>query len=511
MRTLCRALPLLLMLAIPGQAQAQSTDSMPSAPKDSTGALNLFLDCRAPGCDFNYLRTELTWVNYVRDRTAAQVHVIATALGTGSGGLEIKLAFIGQKQFAGVDNEVKFNTQRGSSGDELRREFTRVLKLGLVQYMLGTRFGAHLAVSYAAPPNAAPAQHEHDPWNFWVFSVGHEWRTRRPIAEQQPERQRVTLCLAHHGGVEVSRQRERQHQPEQLSARRHDHLRRRSHSYSGGSVLVRSVTDHLSFGGGFGLSASTNNNLDLALRVAPTVEFDFFKYDQYTRKRLVLSYSVGFDRYHYTDTTIYNRLRETRLDNQLSFSYATTQPWGGANAGISGSAYLSDMTENRLSVYTSMSVRVVRGLSASYSLSYSRVRDQLSLAKASASDAEILLQLRQLATSYTYGGSFSLSYTFGSLFTTWSIPASGSSPERKDPRGRCPGVLLRAVERRALPGGSPRLEVNAGLDQELAAAAGCKVDFDERHQLGIAGEVDAANQVEAEVAATAAVAEIAAE
>jgi len=55
----------------------------------------------------------------------------------------------------------------------------------------------------------------------------------------------------------------------------------RSHSYSGGSVLVRSINDHLSFGGGFGISSSTTNNLELSLRIAPTVEYDFFKYDQY--------------------------------------------------------------------------------------------------------------------------------------------------------------------------------------------------------------------------------------
>ena len=186
-------------------------------------------------------------------------------------------------------------------------------------------------------------------------------------------------------------------------------------------MLVRSINDHLSFGGGFGsVSSSTQQNIDLSLRIAPTVEFDFFKYDQYTRRRLVASYSVGFDRYAYTDTTIYIEIRETRLDNQLSLSYAATQPWGSANAAISASAYLSECRQNRLSLYTSLSVRVARGLQVSYSLSYSRVRDQLSLAKAAASDAEILLQLRQLATSYTYGGYVSRSATPSArCSTTW--------------------------------------------------------------------------------------------
>jgi hypothetical protein len=413
------------LFLLPAAMRAQTADSIRPASADSSAALNLFLDCRAPGCDFNYLRTELNWVNYVRDRTVAQVHVIATALGTGSGGLEVKLAFIGIGPFAGKDNEVKYITQRGATGDELRAEFTRVLKLGLVPYMLGTPFGKHLAVTYTAPPNGTPAQHAHDPWNFWVFSLGMsgglsgQSQSNGISGSGSLYASRTTAAWKFRANLNGSASRNRYQLDDTTN------YVALSHSYSGGSVLVRSVSDHLSFGGGFGMSASTTNNLDLSLRVAPTVEYDFFKYDQYTRKRLVLAYSVGFDQYNYTDTTIYNRITETRMDNQLSLSYATTQPWGGANAGLSGSMYLSNTSENRLSAYTGLSVRVARGLNLSYSFSYSRVRDQISLAKAAASDAEILLQLRQLATSYTYGGSFSLSYTFGSLFNNVVNPRFG--------------------------------------------------------------------------------------
>jgi hypothetical protein len=129
----------------------------------------------------------------------------------------------------------------------------------------------------------------------------------------------------------------------------------------------------------------------------------------------------------YADTTIFNRIRETRLDQKLSLSYATTQPWGSASAGIDGFVYLSDSHQNRVSLSTGISLRVTRGLQVSYSLFYSRVRDQIALAKGDASDAEILLRLRQLATNYTYGGYLSVSYTFGSLFNNVVNPRMGSS------------------------------------------------------------------------------------
>ena len=47
-------------------------------------ALNIFLDFDRG--DHNFIRTEITYVNYVRDRTQADVHVLATTQRSGSGG-----------------------------------------------------------------------------------------------------------------------------------------------------------------------------------------------------------------------------------------------------------------------------------------------------------------------------------------------------------------------------------------------------------------------------------------
>ena len=55
-----------LLAALPARAQDEP------APK----ALTVFLDCDR--CDFSYIRREITFVNYVRDRTQAQVHLLIT-------------------------------------------------------------------------------------------------------------------------------------------------------------------------------------------------------------------------------------------------------------------------------------------------------------------------------------------------------------------------------------------------------------------------------------------------
>jgi hypothetical protein len=49
---------------------------------------------------------------------------------------------------------------------------------------------------------------------------------------------------------------------------------------------------------------------------------------------------------------------------------------------------------------------------------YSKIRDQISLPRQGATPEEILLQLRQLQTNYSYSVGMGFSYSFGSVFTS---------------------------------------------------------------------------------------------
>src|SRR5687768_13775287 len=72
-----------------------------------TDALPVFLDCAS--CDENYIRTEITFVNYVRDRAIADVHVLITTQQTGGGGTQYALKFIGLGQFKGLENDLTYS------------------------------------------------------------------------------------------------------------------------------------------------------------------------------------------------------------------------------------------------------------------------------------------------------------------------------------------------------------------------------------------------------------------
>ena len=125
------------------------------------GPVRVFLDC--PSCDDQYMRTEITFVSYVRDRTAADVHVLVTTQGTGGGGTEYSLKFIGQGRFRDIDNSLIYAAPQASTPDERRRGLASMLKLGLVRYVSNTPVASRLTLQFDPPKAGALAAAQPDP------------------------------------------------------------------------------------------------------------------------------------------------------------------------------------------------------------------------------------------------------------------------------------------------------------------------------------------------------------
>ena len=94
-------------------------------------ALRVFLDCNR--CDFDFLRREITFVNYVRDRYDAQVHVLVTTENSGGGRL-YTLDFIGLEEFADRGVSYTYSESRTDTDDETREGLAQVLRVGFLHY-----------------------------------------------------------------------------------------------------------------------------------------------------------------------------------------------------------------------------------------------------------------------------------------------------------------------------------------------------------------------------------------
>ena len=77
-------------------------------------------------------------MNWVRDRTVADVHVLVTSQDMPAGGEAFTFAFLGQRTFAGRGDTLLYNTNATTTDDEERRGLTRTLALGLVPFVART-------------------------------------------------------------------------------------------------------------------------------------------------------------------------------------------------------------------------------------------------------------------------------------------------------------------------------------------------------------------------------------
>jgi len=285
-----------------------------------------------------------------------------------------------------------------------------------------------LAVSYAADSGGGRGlQQPKDPWHNWVFVLS---------ANGNFSGEASAMSSYINGQVSASRVTEDWKLRVAVSGNR-DHgtyklddtttIVSHSSSYFATGLVARSMGEHWTSGVQSSARSSTVDNEDLILQVGPAVEYDFFKYSESTRRLLTLQYGISVVRARYGDTTVYDKLGESLMTQRLTLALSAQQPRGSENVGVTGTTYLHDLSKNRAEIFGGASVRLVKGLSVNFFGNYSRVRDQLSLAKGNVSEEELLLRLRQLKTNYRYFIFTRLSYTFGSIFNNIVNPRFGGS------------------------------------------------------------------------------------
>jgi hypothetical protein len=389
-------------------------------PQDTADAIQrtaprMYIDCEL--CDQDYIRTEIGFVNYVRDRKQADVHLMITQMYTGGGGTEYTLTLLGQLGFDGVNDTLKYNANKTDTQDMIRKGLVGVLKKGLVRYVIHSPLAEYLSVAYAKPTAASQV---FDKWNYWVFSTSfNSWFN----GESQYKSDQVW------GGVTASRVTEDWKSRFSINMSYNDNKyefqtddtttivsRSISRSQWFNGSLVKSITDHWSVGMFTAMNSATYSNIDIAVSARPGFEYNIFPYGESTRRQLRIDYQIGVNARRYIDTTIYFKKSEILYSHSLSASLSLRQPWGSTSVTLSGSQYLHDLSKNSVSISGTMSIRVFEGLSLNIYGGYSAVHDQLSLAKVSLTAEEVYQQRRELAKSYSYWASFGLSYTFGSIF-----------------------------------------------------------------------------------------------
>lgn len=392
-------------------------------PQPPPQRLKVFLDCG--GCFADFLREETEFVDFVRDRTEAVLHVIITSTGTGSGGREYVIEFTGLGALAGRDSTMKAFTGIGDPEDVQRRQLLTTLHVGLLQYLTRDGVPQHLQVEIDLQDAPPGTQLREDPWNSWVFSIrgsgsvnGEESNRERQVSAELSA-DRITPNWKTTFGVEIDQETEEfdldEDDPVEV------HRRERDFSW----LIVKALGEHWSAGGTGSIESSTFDNMKLRFAISPAIEYNLFPYSMYQRRQLRAQYAVGLQRQEYFEETLFGEIEETLPSHEISVTYDQQERWGSVEGEVEWFQYLHDPSKNRLEFNGEISWRILRGLSISADGNASRIRDQISLRRRGATPEEILLRLRELQSGYEYGFSMSLTYTFGSIFSSIVNPRFG--------------------------------------------------------------------------------------
>ena len=275
----------LFLVAVADVAAQQTT-----TPTVASERLRVFLDC--DDCDDDYVRREIEFIDYVRDRKEADLHILVTTQDTAAGGEEWVFKFIGLGRFNGLNDELEYTSLQTSTDAEERAGYTRVLKLGLVRYVTSTSVADRLQVVYKGEPRekqtaAAP---QADPWNFWVFriqasgSVNGEQLEKSQSYSGSFTGNRVTDTWKVNTGVELD------FDEDHFTLSDGERLVDRAHEHEANALVVRSLGEHWSAAVRGRAASTTFLNQDRAFRVGAGMEYSFFPYRASATKELTAQY-----------------------------------------------------------------------------------------------------------------------------------------------------------------------------------------------------------------------------
>ncbi|MEO0074469.1 MAG: hypothetical protein ABIK43_07440 [candidate division WOR-3 bacterium] len=146
-------LDVLLPSILSGKAQ-DSVTPLQGCWRDLAPKLFIRDDTQA---DLDYIRSEIVFVNYVRDPADANIHLAITCQTTGAGGREYCLTFTGLGDLQEIKSVQTYTTEPDATSDDIRRGLADAIRRGLVPYVSRTPLRDNLSVEFTPPAELVSA------------------------------------------------------------------------------------------------------------------------------------------------------------------------------------------------------------------------------------------------------------------------------------------------------------------------------------------------------------------
>ena len=378
---------------------------------------SLFIKCDR--CDNNFLKSEINYVNHVRDQGLADIQLFIYRNRNANNGNRYTLDFIGKNIFSDKELSLVLDTNPRLTSDDVRNELKRKIDIGLVYFLAESDISNKINISYDSINNNNNSyESSSDKWKNWVFQssgeVNFENETSRNESNIRIEldADKVTDKIKLQFDIDFERSNNK------YESQDNTFISKRNRK-SFGAKSVCSINNKWSAGFNAGASGDTYQNIDFRYYFMPAIEYSFYPYYEFVRREMVINYRIGYGYRNYIEETIYNKMEENVYLHQLAFETRFRQPWGEIYTNLRGKAFLQDPSKNSLRLDSWFSIRVFEGLSIKFGGEIELIRDQLSLPKGNASIEDLLLQQQEIATDFRSEFRIAIGYTFGSAFNNY--------------------------------------------------------------------------------------------
>lgn len=402
--------------------------------------LRVFIDgCdrRDGGCDMDFIRTEITAVDFYRDNQLADVFLLINNNESGGGGRQYQLIFIGQQNnFAGRTDTLYVNNKQTDTDFEVREKLTRFIKLGLAPFVAKTKAGEGIEINMKSDQSDLEntEQESIDNWNYWVFNVG---------SDANFEIEELSRQINFGGDFNINRITDKW--KISISGRINERLRTTIQKqprvdgngdpvldengnpiideiennfdvseFGFGHQVVKSISPRWSFGYDFEGRQNTRFNYRFQVGFRPALEFNFFPESEQNSRFFRVNYGIEIRNNSYVEETIYGAVQETRALQSLRASLGLNQRWGNLQVGYRLRNYLDDFSFWTTGLSVSAEVRVTGNFSFYVRAEGNYVKDQIYLASGDFSEQDILSGRVTLPSAYTIDTRFGFNYRFGS-------------------------------------------------------------------------------------------------
>lgn len=392
--------------------------SLSSQNNDSTqlrgNAPKVFINCE--NCDIQFFKNEIAFLNFVRDRHLADVVVLIRNINTGSGGTEYSLDFCGENTYKSCLANEKFNALPNMSDADIRTGLKNALTKGMLIYIINSPLASQIRYTIEGLDSQKQADKVKDKWNLWLFNVngnidGNGQAYSKTFffnshfnANQTSEKNRFEAGFFQFGNIQ------------QYKINDSTNIKSSANSYGAYSFDAISVGKKFAVGYFATYFSSTVQNLVNSTSFYPTIEYNFFPYEEATRRQLRLNYRIGGRYVDFYNETYLNKLNDWYFLHSLVLSYKQVEKWGNINCDIGTFQYFSKDHFYRINFSPSVTWNVVEGLNWNFGGNFSIVNDQYFLRKDEVSSEAILLGQTQLKSTFSYYLYTGLSFSFGSIY-----------------------------------------------------------------------------------------------